>query len=278
MPPASLCHLILRALQKKLKRPYPSKRVTLSQTLVLRTRIYYILGMFRGATIATASFRSVLIASYSYPLVAGALVMYQQAQKLAASVVDVASFVETAQPQLEAIMIAVNALSLVDSKNAWIVVPKSNTTVRKNAIIFPRGPLTLLLQARNKRIILNHVPENRFSSRKYDAEIVHLSDMQYDCTLLRAQIDLIRKDPSLLSSQGKFFFELDAFMVRLSNVVNPIPEFLMPPALIVLRLANMNFYEQALTTARALDIDMTDVFTQLATHCLRLTRNPDGVL
>lgn len=51
----------------------------------------------------------------------------------------------------------------------------------------------------------------------------------------------------------------------------------MPPALIVIRLANMNFYEEALMTARALDVDMTDTFTQLTIHCVRLTRNADGV-
>jgi nuclear pore complex protein Nup160 len=57
--------------------------------------------------------------------------MYQQGQKLAGAIVDVASFVETAPAQLEAIMIAINALSLVDSKNAWIIVTRSNTSVRK---------------------------------------------------------------------------------------------------------------------------------------------------
>jgi nuclear pore complex protein Nup160 len=56
--------------------------------------------------------------------------MYLQAQKLAVAMVDSVSFIETAQAQLDAIMIAINALSLVDSKNAWIVVPKSSTAVR----------------------------------------------------------------------------------------------------------------------------------------------------
>ncbi|KAJ3566967.1 hypothetical protein NP233_g6671 [Leucocoprinus birnbaumii] len=166
----------------------------------------------------------------------GALVMYQHAQKLAAAIVDATSFAERAQAQLEAIMIAINALSLVDTKNAWIIVPKSNSS------------------ARNRHISLNHVPENKFSSRKYDSEIVHLSDMQYDCALLRAQIDLVRKDPGLLSSQ----------------------EFHMPPALIVMRLASLNLYEKALTTARALEVDMADIFTKLSAHCLRLTRSSDG--
>ncbi len=61
--------------------------------------------------------------------------MYQQAQKLSASVIEAKSFIEVAQAQLEATVIAMNALSLVDSKDAWIVVPRSSATVRVNLII-----------------------------------------------------------------------------------------------------------------------------------------------
>lgn len=56
-----------------------------------------------------------------------------------------------------------------------------------------------------------------------------------------------------------------------------VTELLLPPTLVVMRLTNMSLYEQALTTARALDSDMTDIFTQLTTHCFRLTKNSDGV-
>lgn len=43
-----------------------------------------------------------------------------------------------------------------------------------------------------------------------------------------------------------------------------------------MRLVNKNFYEQALMTARALDVNMTDTFSQLTVHCLRLKNTPDG--
>lgn len=39
-------------------------------------------------------------------------------------------------------------------------------------------------------------------SNKHDAEIIHLTDMEYDCALLRAQIDSVKQDPSILSSPG----------------------------------------------------------------------------
>jgi nuclear pore complex protein Nup160 len=41
-------------------------------------------------------------------------------------------------------------------------------------------------------------------SGKQDAEVVELPDIQYQYTLLVAQLELIRKDPTLLSSPGKF--------------------------------------------------------------------------
>ena len=52
-------------------------------------------------------------------------------------------------------------------------------------------------------------------------------------------------------------------------------EFLLPPTLIVMRLAALGLYEKALTTARALKVDMTDIFAELVVHCLRLTSNSD---
>jgi nuclear pore complex protein Nup160 len=196
--------------------------------------------------------------------------MYQHALKLKAAINDGTSFVEVAQAQLEAIMIAINALSLVDSRNAWIVIPKSLSNTVRFIFCKPRFALNSS-KVLHRRPALNHVPEGKYSSRKHDGEIVHLSDMQYDCALLRAQIDLIRKDPSILTSQGKSICLLIQCSIHIFST-----EFLIPPALVVMRLVNMNFYEQALTTARTLGVNMTDTFSQLTVHCLRLKNTPDG--
>jgi len=80
--------------------------------------------------------------------------------------------------------------------------------------------------------------------------------MQYEHALLAAQIDMVRHDPALLAS----------------------PEFLLPPAVIVLRLAQANRFSQAMATARSLNVDMTDLFSHLTGQCLRLSRNPDTVI
>lgn len=123
--------------------------------------------------------------------------MYQQAQQLGFAIVDSKSFTARAELQLEAMMIAINALSLVVSSNAWILMPKS--TVRNSVLV-----------------ILNIIPLILSQSRLRgsDPQIVHLSDMHYQCTLLRAQIDLARRDPGLLSSQGD---SSDDFCLRIGS-------------------------------------------------------------
>ena len=52
-----------------------------------------------------------------------ALTMYQRARKFAAAMGDARIFVEFAELQLEAYVVAMNALALVDPKSQWITLP-----------------------------------------------------------------------------------------------------------------------------------------------------------
>ena len=54
---------------------------------------------------------------------AAALTMYQRARKLEALMVDASAFAELADLQLEAYVVAMNALALVDSKSQWVTLP-----------------------------------------------------------------------------------------------------------------------------------------------------------
>ncbi|KAF9468851.1 nucleoporin Nup120/160-domain-containing protein [Collybia nuda] len=170
-----------------------------------------------------------------------ALAMYQRARKVQDLIYDPSTFDSLAEEQLDAYSIAINALSLVDPKNAWIVLPVTPESTH---------------EPRKRRKLSRHIPENRYAPGKPDAEIVHLADIQYDHVLLSAQIDIIQKDLSVLSSA----------------------EFLLPPSSIVLRLAQSNRFNFAMATARSLKVDMTDLFTHLTGQCLRLSRNPDAVI
>ncbi|KAF5387735.1 hypothetical protein D9615_000062 [Tricholomella constricta] len=170
-----------------------------------------------------------------------ALAMYQRARKLKDLISDPTSFASLAEEQLEAYNVAINALFLVDQKNAWVLLPL---------------PADQAHEPRKRRKLSRHIPENKFTAGRFDTDIVRLADMQYDYALLAAQIDMIRHEPALLSS----------------------PEFLLPPPVIVLRLAQANRFSLAMATARSLKVDMTDLFSHLTGQCLRLSRNPDTVI
>lgn len=55
--------------------------------------------------------------------VTASLAMYQRARKLQDLTTDPTSFSALAEEQLEAYTVAINALSLVDQKNSWVVLP-----------------------------------------------------------------------------------------------------------------------------------------------------------
>ncbi|THH14049.1 hypothetical protein EW146_g6244 [Bondarzewia mesenterica] len=170
-----------------------------------------------------------------------ALVMYQRATKLSTLTNDLSQYIPLVEQQLEAYVVAINALSLLDQKNAWIVLPLSSESDQP---------------ARKRRKFTRHIPEDKISSGKRDCEIVQLSDIVYEYTLSSARLDLVRGDPSLLTTG----------------------EALLSPSNVVLRLAQANRFNMALATARTLEVDMTDLFAHLTRQCLRLSRNPDAVI
>ncbi|KAG6861191.1 hypothetical protein C0995_002818 [Termitomyces sp. Mi166 len=172
-----------------------------------------------------------------------ALAMYQRARRLQDLITDPTLFASLAEEQLEAYNLAINAFSLVDSRNAWVLLPLPTDQTYES-------------QPRKRRRLMRHVPENKYTPGRFDTDIIRLTDIQYDSALLSSQIDIIRRDPAILSS----------------------PEFMLPPPTIVLRLAQANRFTLAMTTARSLSVDMTDLFNHLTTQCLRLSRNPDAVM
>ena len=50
---------------------------------------------------------------------------------------------------------------------------------------------------RKRRKLLNHISEDKYTPGYYDADIIHLKDMQFKYALLFAQIDIVRRGPSL---------------------------------------------------------------------------------
>jgi nuclear pore complex protein Nup160 len=57
--------------------------------------------------------------------------MYQRARKLQDLTSDAVSFASLAEDQLEGYNIAINSLSLVDQKNAWVLLPISTDAMHE---------------------------------------------------------------------------------------------------------------------------------------------------
>ncbi|KAK0467905.1 nucleoporin Nup120/160-domain-containing protein [Desarmillaria tabescens] len=144
-----------------------------------------------------------------------------------------------ADDALQSYLLAINSLSLTDPKNAWILIPGSVDSEHE-----PR-----------KRQKVKRIPESKYTPGKYENEIVHLEDVQYEYALLSAQVDIVQRHPSA----GQY------------------PKFPLPPASIVLRLVQLNCFNLAMTTARSLDVDMSELFSRLTIQCLRLSRDPDSL-
>jgi len=120
--------------------------------------------------------------------------MYQRARKLAAlnTTNEQTQYFALAEQQLEALVISSNALSLLDQKDPWIILP-----------VGPEGQQGARQPEPKRRKLTKHIPEDRFASGKRDLEIVKLTDVIAEHTLLSAQLDLVRKDPELFRAIGE---------------------------------------------------------------------------
>ncbi|EKM59586.1 uncharacterized protein PHACADRAFT_87488 [Phanerochaete carnosa HHB-10118-sp] len=168
-----------------------------------------------------------------------ALTMYQRARKLGNVISgNPDQFLSLAELQLEAYLVCINALSLIDPKGAWFILPISAEN------------------SSERRKLAKHIPQDKYSIARRDVEVVELADVQYEFALLDAQAQLLRKNPALLGSL----------------------ELLLSPANVVLKLAQTNQFDRAIAVAKSLGVDMTDVFTHLTMQCMRLTRRPESIL
>ncbi|KAK7696575.1 hypothetical protein QCA50_001233 [Cerrena zonata] len=168
-------------------------------------------------------------------------VMYQRARKLASLVDSPADFIALAELQLEAYVVSINALSLIDPGSAWFVMTVVSEHDR---------------ESRKRRKLSVHIPESRYSHGKKDAEIVQLSDIHYEHALLSAQVELVQRDPQFLPGGG----------------------LSLPPSSVILKLAQKGRFNTTLAMARTLEVDMSDVFAHLTNQCIRLSRDPEAVI
>ena len=100
-----------------------------------------------------------------------------------------------------------------------------------------------------------------------------MDDIHYDYTLLSAQLELTKADPTFIVGPGNPHYHPCCSIPSLHGSSGL---FSMPPA-IVMRLAQLNRFNTAMSTARSLDVDMTELFVHLTTQCLKLSRHPNAI-
>ncbi|GJJ16272.1 hypothetical protein Clacol_010568 [Clathrus columnatus] len=110
-----------------------------------------------------------------------AATMYQFARRLSPFMEGSSQFVVVAEMQAEAYLVAINALSLLDPKNAWIALPIPSE----------------ILSTGKKPKFAKHVPSDKYQLDSRDVEIIDLNDLQREYTLVNARLDLMKRHPDL---------------------------------------------------------------------------------
>ncbi|KAF8574446.1 hypothetical protein K439DRAFT_1399027 [Ramaria rubella] len=170
-----------------------------------------------------------------------AATMYQFARRLSSYMTSPEQFIALSEMQAQAYLVAMNALSLIDPKSAWISMPVTPDAVS---------------QSHKRRKLSKHIPDDKYHLGCRDAEVVDLADLRYEYTLVHSRLELVKRQPDLLAASQ---------------------HFLSGPQ-IVSAYAQAGSYDYAMSAARSLDVDMTELFERLTVQCLRLTRRGEAAL
>ncbi|KAF8314772.1 hypothetical protein DL93DRAFT_2167187 [Clavulina sp. PMI_390] len=165
--------------------------------------------------------------------------MYQHAQRLA-DIVDQhgPDAVEAMALQAKSLLASINALSLVDQRNAWI------------QYIVPSGD-----GSRRRHHHRQSIPEQHFQTASLDIDVVTLSEMKQEYALTLATLQLVN-EPA--------FDESGLDISRTLRAEEIVSQFM-----------QWGMFDQATSTARSLKVDMTPIFASMTSQCMRLSRIPD---
>ncbi|PWN18877.1 hypothetical protein BCV69DRAFT_52215 [Microstroma glucosiphilum] len=180
---------------------------------------------------------------YSYHMQRGdftsaGAVMYQQAHRLAdahhsvAGVRAVESYLKLAVAQARSYLAAINALSLLASKDAWFANAVINKASNGEAGHHGSAPLS------------NFVPVQHWQPDSKELGIVRADDVRREYHLVLARLELVQLYPELAS-----------------------PTMALSAADAVALFVRNDQYDKAFSTARALGVDESGIFSSLALKC-----------
>lgn len=59
-------------------------------------------------------------------------------------------------------------------------------------------------QNRKRRKLTKHIPDDKYHLGRKDAEVIDLADMRHEYTLVSSRLELIRRQPELLTASRKY--------------------------------------------------------------------------
>lgn len=145
--------------------------------------------------------------------------------------------------QAQSYLAAVNSLSLIDRKYAYVAVP---TTRRSTG---------LAIKTKKRRVSFE-IPDT-FNSSGKDIEIVTLEDIKEEHAIVRARLELAKLYPELSTTAGGTTME---------------------PNDVVSLLVRKSAFSQAADIAQRLKVDMSGLFEHLAVKCVRLSKMSTAAL
>ncbi|KAA1130822.1 hypothetical protein PGTUg99_023877 [Puccinia graminis f. sp. tritici] len=182
-----------------------------------------------------------------------AISMYQHARKIGDISIKGGAFQFMLTQQCQSYLAAINALSLVPEKQAWIPMscPKvaSQDTYGSEA---RRGPGTEGMRSRKR--VTYYVPEEEFLGGTRDVEVLKLADLRAEYTLVLSRLQLANELPQL--SQPGTSTTSGAYL---------------DGATLVPMVLNQGRLTEALEKAIVLGTDLGPLFVRLAESCCRLS-------
>lgn len=174
-------------------------------------------------------------------------IMFLQARRLGAASNQRGQDFELATLQARSYLAAINALSLVDKRNAWVAVP-AHAAGHPAKVSFSLLPIDRAdkMQDAKRRRVSSYIPEEEFAADRKPIDIVTIGDIEAEYTLVLSQLRLASQ-----STQG----------VSLS------------PEEVVGMLVKQSRFDEAQAAASSMSVDMTDLFVALATRCVDLSRS-----
>ncbi|EJD54022.1 hypothetical protein AURDEDRAFT_110670 [Auricularia subglabra TFB-10046 SS5] len=169
-----------------------------------------------------------------------ALTMYLHARKLGDLMADRLNYEDLATWQIQALLVAINALCVVDPRNAWFTIPLAPDSGREN---------------RKRRKMAHHIPEDKFAPASKALELVELDDLRWEYNLVIGRLDLWRRNKNILGT---------SIQQSAADVIAGYSE--------------ENLFDSALTCGRALGQDLTYVFVRLTQQCVKLATRETPVI